>query len=334
MTQRAPLVHVVVLNYNDSRWLEPCLRSLIGTDYENLQVILVDNGSTDGSVERAIELFPTLKVLRNHINVGFSEGNNAGIRHALAQGADYIVLVNPDTRVESEWLREIVRVGESEPTAGIFGAVQLRYDDDEFNDWTTTALRDHLDELRSAGARDWIEVQWVEGSCFAIKRQTVENVGLLDPIYRAFYEEIDYCRRAACRGWRTLLVTRSRIHHQRGGHWKASPAIERRRNFLADLSQFIYAATDPRQGLTANLTGYVTTLGTKLKDAVASRDAKRVLDVARLQAALLVRSASIARKWRRDRQRLRTTQAAAGGARSVTGCCGTVRRRVPRLDRR
>jgi hypothetical protein len=299
-----PLVYVIVLNYNGRRWVEACLDSLLDTRYENFHVVLVDNASSDGSVRIVRSRFPKVEVVENAHNAGFSEGNNVGIREALANNADYIVLLNPDTKVEPEWLGELIAVGEAQDSVGIMGAVQLEYDGMKFNRWTTRAARECLEELNDPeSARAWIPMEWVEGACFAVKRKVFEDVGLLDPIYFAFYEEIDFCRRAAFHGYKTALVPRSRIQHHRGGSWEADPAIKRERDYTCDRSQFIYASTDPRNSLVANIRWYFVTLGTKVKDTVSNFSLARMFDLLRMQIDLIGMSGSIIGKWRRDRAR-------------------------------
>lgn len=300
-----PLVYVIVLNYNGHRWIEACVDTLLKTDYENFRIVVVDNASVDGSVELVRSRYPQAKLLVNGRNLGFSEGNNAGISEALTNNADYVVLLNPDTKVEPEWLRELIGVGEAESEVGILGAVQLEYDGAEFNSWTKTAMRQLLDELaRPEFARDWIPVEWVEGACLAAKRRVFEDIGLLDPIYFAFYEEIDFCRRAAASGYKVALVPRSRIRHYRGGSWEADSSIKRERDYRCDRSQFIYASTDPRISMPRNLWRYFVTLGTKFKAAFGSFSLIRLFDLIRMQADLVATSGSIIGKWRRDRARL------------------------------
>jgi GT2 family glycosyltransferase len=300
-----PLVYIIVLNYNGLRWIGDCFDALLATDYPNFRVMLVDNASSDGSVQMARDRYPQVEVIINPANYGFSEGNNVGIREALANNADYVVLLNPDTKVEPEWLQRLTTVGTAQAEVGILGAVQLEYDGAEFNKWTKTAMRKFLDELkRPESARDWIPVEWVEGSCFAVKRKVFEEIGLLDPIYFAFYEEIDFCRRAASHGYRIALVPRSRVRHYRGGSWEANPAIKRERDYRCDRSQFIYASTDPRISIPRNLWRYFITLGVKSKDVAQSFSLIRLFDLIRIQIDLILISGSIAGKWRRDRARL------------------------------
>lgn len=295
-----PLVYIVILNYNGERWIRACLESLLSTSYDNFKVLLVDNASNDESVELAKTYFPQTELIINQTNYGFSEGNNIGIRKALSCGADYVVLLNPDTKVEAEWMINLIEVGESDPRIGILGAVQLNYDDDGFNSWTRAALSSHLSELRDKAQRR-IPVEWVEGACFAVKRKVFEDIGLLDPIYFAFYEEIDFCRRAACRGYETVLAPRSLIHHYRGGSWQANQEISREREYRCDRSQFIFNLTDPRKSLSGNLSRYLVTLATKIKELLRSFSFVRAWDLVRMQFDVFASTGKLIGKWRRER---------------------------------
>jgi GT2 family glycosyltransferase len=302
----SPLVYIIILSFNGSRWLQACLESLLTTEYPNFKIILVDNASSDNSIESVRRRFPEVDIIVNTRNLGFSEGNNIGIRRAISAGADYVVLLNQDTRVEPNWLSELVSVGESEQRVGILGSVQLNYESDDFNSWTTSAMGENLDELKEpARARRWIPVEWVEGSCFAIKRETLEKIGLLDPIYFAFYEEIDLCRRAAYRGFLVALAPRSRIHHFRGGSWRETRKIERERNYRCDRSQFIYSLTDPRRSLPGNLLSYLVTLRTKSGELLVDFDFARARDLVRIQLDVLANCGKLFDKWRRERSPLR-----------------------------
>jgi GT2 family glycosyltransferase len=302
----SPLVYIIILSYNGSRWLPTCFESLLATEYPNFKIILVDNASSDNTIESVRRQFPNVDIIVNTCNLGFSEGNNVGISRAIAAGADYVVLLNQDTRVEPNWLSELISVGESEPQVGILGSVQLGYDSDDFNSWTTSAMRENLDELKNpARARRWIPVEWVEGSCFAIKRETLEKIGLLDPIYFAFYEEIDFCRRAAYHGLLVALVPRSRIHHFRGGSWQETRKIERERNYRCDRSQFFYSLTDPRKSLPENLLSYMVTLRTKIGELLVDFDCARACDLFSIQLEVLANCGKLFGKWRRERSPLR-----------------------------
>ena len=113
---RLPAVYIIVLNFNGSKWLKGCFEALRCTGYANLKVLLVDNASTDDSLKIMEDHFPEFEVFRAESNLGFSEGNNIGIRKALDESADYVVLLNPDTRVTPGWLDKIIEVGEENGT--------------------------------------------------------------------------------------------------------------------------------------------------------------------------------------------------------------------------
>lgn len=294
-----PLVYIVILNYNGVDWLKACLASVLATAYDNFQVLLVDNSSTDGSVSFVRTEFPQVEVVQNSRNLGFSAGNNVGIERALTAGANYVVLLNPDTKVPPGWLARLIEIGEAESAIGILGPVQNCYDSDEPNAWTKAVVTQHLAQGGSANALpDWHTVEWVEGSCFVVKREVFHQIGYLDPIYYSFYEEIDFCRRAACVGYQVALVTKTYIHHHRGGIWAAQK--NRKRDYLCDRGQFIYVLTDPRRSLLRNLAWWFVTLRTKLKDFLWPFDFARLANLIQIQTFLVINWVAIYHKWKRE----------------------------------
>src|SRR5579884_395199 len=117
----APLVHVVILNWNGWRDTVACVASVKHSQYPRLQIVVVDNDSSDGS-EAAIQLaHPDITVLQSGANLGYAGGNNVGIRHALAAGADFVWILNNDTTVAPDTLAELVRAA-ADPSVGIVGS--------------------------------------------------------------------------------------------------------------------------------------------------------------------------------------------------------------------
>ena len=304
--QQSPFVCIVVLNHNGQRWLPDCLQTLLATAYDNLKVILVDNASTDGGLNYVRTHHPAVEIIENAANLGFAAGNNIGIERALALGADYVVLLNPDTKVQPAWLAELIEVGEREPALGILGAVQLAYESEAYNNWTEKVAAARLANLSAEErARKWLALEWVEGSCFAIKRAVLQRVGALDPLYDSFYEEIDFCRRADCAGFQTGLAVSSFIHHHRGGIWTENSRRQRERDYLCDRGQFIYSLTDPRRSLLGNLRSWLVTVAVKGRDAVREMELPRLAALLRIQAFLLASGSVVYQKWKRDQLLLR-----------------------------
>lgn len=300
-----PLVYIVILNYNGMRWVQPCFETLRDTRYRNFRILFVDNNSSDASVAFVRAHFPEVEIVLNDQNLGFSEGNNVGTRRALSAGADYVVLLNTDTKVTPDWLIELVKVGEEHSNVGILGGIELDYSGAEFNEWTLGRRQKYLAELGdSETARQWIPTDWVHGSCFAIKRKVIEDIGMLDPIYFMYCEETDYCRRATAHGYEVAIVPRSRYHHYGGGSSKGS----RRAQFLASWrlyrSVMIYHATDLNLSFAGNLLNYSKMLFKAALTAVKERKFGRIVLVIGLQAAIVRRILRVARKWKNDRSRM------------------------------
>lgn len=314
----SPHVAILILCYNAVAWLERCLESVSATRYDNFRVYLLDNGSTDGSLSLVKRRFPWVEVIEHGTNLGFCEGNNRGIAIALADGASDIVLLNPDTWVEPDWLTPLVGLAEAEGI-GIAGSVQLDYHSAEFNSWTRTAVPHLLAELRSPeNARPWIPVEWVEGSCLLVKREVLDQIGWLDPIYFAFYEEIDLCRRARAHGFTVGLIPASRIHHYRGGSWEADAAVSEERRYRCDRNQFVYELTDPRRGLAGNLIAWGRTLLTKAKVEARNRSVRGGRTLFRIQFDLLRHARRIWQKWRADRSSWRQSRMASRAGRALS----------------
>jgi len=100
-----PLVSIIILNYNAGRLLEECIDSIYHSNYENFEIILVDNDSKDNSHVKCKEKFPLINLLENKKNLGYCEGNNVGIRHAKGE---FVIILNPDTIVDPDWIKELL----------------------------------------------------------------------------------------------------------------------------------------------------------------------------------------------------------------------------------
>lgn len=199
MRPREPHVAVVVINWNRLALTRACLRSLASTEYRGYRVIVVDNGSTDGSAQLLPREFPECTWLLLPENTGFTGGANAGIARALEAGVEIVVLLNNDAEVvEALWLRELVDAFEADPRLGIAGGTEVG---------SPTASRPVAD----AGPE--LEPLHVSGALFAVRRAVLETVGAFDPRYFAYWEDADLCARARRAGWRIARVPRAVVLH-------------------------------------------------------------------------------------------------------------------------
>jgi GT2 family glycosyltransferase len=228
---RFPLVSVIVVNYNGAKFINRCLSSLFKTDYPNFEVIFVDNASTDGSIEYAREKFgddSRLKFVVNDRNYGFAEGNNIGFRHA---DGDYIVFLNNDTEVDSNWLKELIKVMKSDPTIGVGQCKSLWMYNPALID-NAGAFMDPLGYtyIRGFGKDRNLygtveEVFQADGASMIVKRDVVDDVtlgdGPFDSDYFAYYDDVDLSWRVKLRGYKIVCVPTAIIYHARGrGHSK------------------------------------------------------------------------------------------------------------------
>jgi GT2 family glycosyltransferase len=216
-----PCVVIVVVTWNGLRDTLDCLVTLRRLDYTNYQVVLVDNGSLDGTLETVRRCFPEIEVIANAANTGYVHANNQGITRALERGADWILLLNNDVIMEPGALAEMVRVGEKTPAAGIVGpAMQrtLRPDlidlggDLDFR-WGRVLLRQYTPALND---HDALPIGYVWGCTLMARRAVFEQIGGLEPVYVAYFEDAELCLQAARLGYRTVTALRARVVHQVG----------------------------------------------------------------------------------------------------------------------
>jgi len=219
-----PLVGIVVLNWNGLELTTACLRSLQKQTYPNYRVILVDNGSTDGSGRALAELFPNAHLLRLKTNEGFTGGSNAGIRAALSSDADYVLLLNNDTVVAADMLDELIRAAEADHQIGvvapkIFFADSPRviwYAAGSFNWWQglSSYYRRRPDERTPQSPRD---ITFATGCAMLLRSSVLERVGLLDERFFAYVEDADITTRILRAGNRARYAPSARVWHRGGG---------------------------------------------------------------------------------------------------------------------
>jgi GT2 family glycosyltransferase len=218
-----PPVTIIILNWNGLNDTLDCLRSLGQLDYLGHETVVVDNGSTDGSVATIRETFPTVHVVENSENLGYTGGNNVGLRYALAKGTDYALLLNNDTQVAPDFLRRLVGVAEADPLTGMAGPTIYYHERPEVIwsvggdiDWrrgrTLAPGRDECDVGQFG--EEPREVDFVSGCALLVKRAVLDRVGLLDERFFAYYEEAEWCVRARRAGFSIVHVPTTHVWHK------------------------------------------------------------------------------------------------------------------------
>jgi len=218
----SPKVVIIVLNWNRKQDSLKCLRSLQQIEYPNYEVLFVDNGSDDDSVACVSRQFPEIHIIKNHKNLGYAEGNNVGIRWALEKDADYIFLLNNDTIVDRNILNCLVSASEQNREIGIVGpkiyysgAKNRLYSAGGNINFREFVVKPKGYNQEDRGQFDEIaEVDFIVGCGLLIKRKVIEEIGLLDPIYFSYFEDVDWCIRAKDREYKIIYVPKAKMWHR------------------------------------------------------------------------------------------------------------------------
>ncbi len=219
---------IIIVNWNTKEYLVRCLRSIFETGKRDFwEVLVVDNGSLDGSADEVKRVFPGVRVIENRENLGFARATNQGLKEGTGR---YGLLLNPDTQVREGSIETLLSFMETHPEAGIAGVQLLNADGSRQNaiaNYPTLAT-----ELLNKSLLRWlfperfpgkesvrsepVEVESVIGACMIARKKAVEEVGFLDENYFLFLEETDWCYRMRRAGWKVYHVPAAEITHFQG----------------------------------------------------------------------------------------------------------------------
>ena len=211
------LVSVIVVNWNGKELLQDCLGALQRQTYRCFTVILVDNGSNDGSVEFVNSYYPDIKTISLPDNVGFSAANNIAIKTVNTR---YVALLNNDAVPHPSWLEELVETLEAHPHVGFAASKMLYYDNPEIIDRagdSYTRAGAGLLRGRAEPASSYNKQEWIFGACAAAalyRTRMLRDIGLFDEDFFLLYEDVDLSFRAQLRGYKCLCVPEAIVHHK------------------------------------------------------------------------------------------------------------------------
>jgi len=232
-----PKVFIIILNWNNYKDTKKCLISLEKIDYPNYDTIVIDNGSTDGSGKKLNEICPSYTFILNKENLGYTGGNNLGIKRAMDAGADYILVLNNDTKVVNpNFLYKMIERMNENPSVGIIGPKV--FGSDGFVQETILFVPTLLNSIRESlffkihrkTKKNYDITQFVKavsGVCWFIRREVIQNIGLLDEDYFMYGEEQDYCYRAEKAGWKIMYHSVESVIHYKEPEDKNKPRAYR-----------------------------------------------------------------------------------------------------------
>lgn len=215
MTEKFPKVFIVVLNYNGKEAIKTCLASLFKLDYPNFEIVLVDNNSKDESLEMAKTNFSKANFIKNSQNLGFSAGNNIGIRFALERMADYVLIINSDIEAEKDLLNRLVEAGEKMPRAGILSPVIFNGEKNkiQFSGGKISWLQMKTIVEQEPKTEEIYKTGYVSGRAMLVKAEVFQKVGLFDEDFFLYFEDADFSLRAKKARFKSIMVSSSWAYH-------------------------------------------------------------------------------------------------------------------------
>jgi len=217
-----PLVWAVVVNWNGREVLEPCLRTLLASSYQNLSVLVVDNASDDGSAQFVRDEFPSVRLAEQSENLGFAAGVNAGLERALTEGADYVLILNNDIELDVNAVSALVDAALAHPQNALTGPM-IYYADRPSVIWSAGgAVSFWTGGIRHLGLReedigqytDVQQVDYVTACAVLASAEAVRVVGVMDEGYYMYNEDTDWCVRARDAGYDVLFAPSAKIWHK------------------------------------------------------------------------------------------------------------------------
>lgn len=241
-----PSVAVVILNWNGKQFLERFLPSVIKSNYNNLQIIVADNASSDDSISFLAQSYPQIRVIVNNKNYGFAEGYN----QALSQvEADYFVLLNSDVEVPENWIKPVIDLMQGDDNIAV-AQPKVKWQQNKsmfeyagaaggfIDSFGFTFCRGRIfDQLEEDNAQydTHIPIFWASGAAFFIKSKYWFSIGGLDGDLFAHMEEIDLCWRLKNKGYKVMCCALTEVYHVGGGTLNASSAFKSYLNFRNNL---------------------------------------------------------------------------------------------------
>ncbi len=218
-----PNVHIVLLNWNGYDLTRECILSLSNIKYTNYQIVVVDNGSDDDSyVKLSNEFEKDVKFISNEENLGFAKGNNVGIKYAVENNADYVLILNNDTVVDNLFLNKMIDLAESDTKIGILGSKIYYFSDTDiiwfsggrFNKFKGGMSVDGMGVKDNERYNEVVDVDYITGCSLLIKSEVLEKIGFFDEEYFNYAEDADFCLRAKRSGYSVVFVPSSKVWHK------------------------------------------------------------------------------------------------------------------------
>jgi len=221
------MVSAIVITYDSEEHIRECLRSLENQNYEPLEILVIDNASRDQTKKIVKQEFPAIRLIALDKNIYFPGAVNRGIKAARG---DYILILNDDVVLVEDCVAKLVRGMEEESRSAAACPMMKFYHLRGFINGIGNHIRDHGwgsdNFIGLVDCGQFRELREIPSACFGavmLRREAIEEIGLLDESYKSYYEDVDWSFRAWLRGWKIIAVPEAVVYHKFGSHWKESP---------------------------------------------------------------------------------------------------------------
>ena len=229
-------VLAIIVSYNFMRWIDRCLPSLFGQEDVHPDIMVVDNGSSDGTCSYIREHYPQVRLVENHCNLGFGRANNVGMQIALDEGYDGVLLLNQDAWIDSDCLCRLVKASIGHPQCGILSPVQMAGDHEELEHGFSVYIgKTSVEDIPQD--RDIVEVPFINAAIWYMPIATLRTVGLFAPLFYHYGEDRDYANRTRYHCLTTAYVPCAYGCHDRAGRQLTHSAL-RRAEYVYHLSEY------------------------------------------------------------------------------------------------
>lgn len=274
MVGNTPLVYFIVLNYCSFEDTVACVKSIKDVNYQNYKLLVLDNDSPDGSGKLLSQNIDREEFIQLANNIGYAGGNNYAIEIALSKNAEYVFIVNPDIRIPSNSLRAYVFEMEKNPDIGALNPVQMSPEigtlDSRFRNSVLRELSD--DEIESNLGRGILhEVPMLLGAGLLLSRKSILKVGGFDPLYFAYGEEVDLCRRMKNFGFKLCVIYKYPVVHLRS---YADKSLDEFREYLRLKGRYLYILKDLSRDIKSVFKGIIYEMRA---DYIAKKNKKKEL---------------------------------------------------------
>jgi GT2 family glycosyltransferase len=217
-----PFVYIISLNWNGLAYLRDFCETILKQDYGKYKVVIVDNASTDASVEFLRENYPQIEVLQNSTNLGYAAGNNVGLEYAYKAGAAYFLVMNNDTIVPPDMIASLVEVSLKDSKIGFVTGKVYFHDSGNMLQtagkrdkwWRATIVNVGQNELDHGQFDEEQDYDYLDDVFWLVKREVYERIGGYDPEFFLYWEETDWCARAKGSGFRLVYTPKAKLYHK------------------------------------------------------------------------------------------------------------------------